>query len=181
MTAKRATGGLVILACLANAACGGLGGSGCGPNPQFGLLCCPSCPQSVPRACAEIPASQLFWHITGFHSSEILDPDRFHVELTAILHAGDAKRLEVRASTNETLEDCTGKNTTVEWSVSNAAVARLDVQENPRVALLVTVQPGDTNVSAVLQFADGTPSMRVLPWSSTNVGSGDITVIRVVP
>jgi hypothetical protein len=86
----------------------------------------------------------------------------------------------VGAST-DTSEDCSGKAATVDWSVSNPVVVRLDVQGNPRVATLVALRPGDTNVSAVLQFEDGSPATRVLPWSFTNVGSGNITVIRVVP
>jgi hypothetical protein len=60
-------------------------------------------------------------------------------------------------------------------------VAQLDFTGNPRTASLVALQPGDTVVAAILHFQDGTPPLRVLPWSFTHVGSGNVTVVRVVP
>jgi hypothetical protein len=172
--------GLVIL-CLASASCGG-GDSGCGPNPQFGLLCCPTCPAFVPKTCSELRASQFHWILSGFTPSDILNPDmRNQPELTAIMHVGVARSLRVAAGTTDTSEDCSSKATQVDWAVSNPAVARLEIQPGSRAASLVAVEPGDTNVSATLQFDDGTPSLHVLPWSFTNVGSGDVSVIRVVP
>jgi len=172
----------LIFLCWITASCSGSGGTGCGPSPQFGLFCCPTCAAFVAKTCSELRASQFFWNLNGFSSRDILNPDtRNQAELTAIMHVGDATILKVSAGSTDTSEDCSGKATTVDWSASNPVVARLEVQENPRVDQLVAVRPGDTNVSAVLHFEDGTPPMRVLPWSFTNVGSGDITVIRVVP
>jgi len=132
--------------------------------------------------CSEVAASNplLFWRLSGFTERDILNPDvRDQPQLTAIMRAGDVKVLTVRAAGGT--EDCSGKATSVEWSVSNPEVARLDVGQAPRTGSLVALQPGDTGVSALLTFQDGTPPMRVLPWSFTNVGSGDVTVVRVLP
>jgi hypothetical protein len=179
MSAIRVSG-LILLSWI-GAGCG-RGGGGAGTGCELGFFCCPTCPAFVPKTCAELRASQFFWNLNGFASRDILNPDtRDQPELTAIVHVGDAKVLKVSAGSTDTSEDCSGKATTVDWSVSSPVVVRLEVQGNPRVATLVALQPGDTNVSAVLQFEDGTPTMRVLPWSFTNVGSGNITVIRVVP
>jgi hypothetical protein len=144
----------------------------------------PDCPTTtfVPLKCSELVASQFSWTLRGFVERDILNPDvRDQRELTAIMHVGDVKALNVSAGTTQTSEDCSAKATSVEWSVSNPVVARLDFTENPRTASLVALQPGDTVVAAILHFQDGTPPMRVLPWSFTNVGSGSVTVVRVVP
>lgn len=144
----------------------------------------PSCPATpfVPKTCSELDPSQFHWSIGGFTSRDILNPDaRDQAELTAIMHVGDVKAVEVSAGSIYTSEDCSEKAVTVDWFISNPVVARLEVVESRRAASLVALQPGDTNVAAVLQFDDGTPPMRVRPWSFTNVGSGDITVVRVVP
>ena len=61
------------------------------------------------------------------------------------------------------------------------AIMHVGFTENPRTASLIALQPGDTAVAAILHFQDGTPPLRVLPWSFTHVGSGNVTVVRVVP
>jgi hypothetical protein len=133
----------------------------------------PGCPTTpfVPKTCSELRASQFHWSLSGFSAKDILNPDtRDQRELTAIMHVGEAKILKVSAASGDTSEDCSTKATTVEWSLSNRAVARLDFQGTSRAASLVALQPGDANVAAILQFDDGTPSMRILPWSFTGRG-----------
>jgi hypothetical protein len=172
----------LILSLGAFPACVDSGGTGCGPNPQFGLFCCPTCPEFVPKTCNELTASELFWTLSGFSAGDILNPDvRNQTELTAVLHVGDSKSLKVSAGSTATSEDCSQKAVAVDWSVSNPAAVRIDIAADSHGASLLALEPGDTVVSAVLQFEDGTPPMRVFPWSFTNVGSGDITNIRVVP
>ena len=182
MKAIRATRAFgLMLCCWACAGCFNGFGS-CGPNPQFGLFCCPSCPEFVPKTCAELNATQFHWSLRGFSSGDILNPDtRDQPELTAIMHVGDVKALKVSAGTTDTSEDCSDKASSVEWSVSSRRVASLEIEDGGRAARLTTLKPGDTIVAATLHFQDGTPSMRVLPWSFTNVSSGDVTVVRVVP
>ena len=144
----------------------------------------PGCPAKpfVPKTCSELSPSQFHWSLGGFTSRDILNPDmRDQPQLTAVMHVGDVKALIVSAGSTDTYEDCSGKAVAVDWLVSNPVVARLEVADSRRAASLTALQPGDTNAAAVLHFEDGTPTMRVLPWSFTNVGSGDITVVRVVP
>lgn len=132
--------------------------------------------------CSALVASDplLHWSLRGFTEQDILNPDqRNQPELTAIMRAGDVKVLTVRAA--GATEDCSEKATSVQWSVLNPGVVRVDVAGTPRTGSLVALEPGDTEVAAILTFNDGTPPMRVLPWSFTNVGSGDVTVVRVVP
>jgi hypothetical protein len=108
--------------------------------------------------CSEVAASYplLFWSLSGFTEQDILNPDvRNQPELTAIMHPGDVKVLTVRAA--GATGDCSGKATSVQWSVSNPVVARLDVAGTPRTASLVALEPGDTEVVAILTFNDGTP------------------------
>jgi len=134
------------------------------------------------RPCGELAASAFSWSIRGFGPADILDSDlRNQAELTAILHVGDARRLRVSATSLATSEDCSSKAATVDWRTSNPAVVRLETAESPREASLVASRAGDTVVSADIAFEDGTPTLRVLPWSFTNVGSGTITLVRVVP
>jgi hypothetical protein len=64
--------------------------------------------------------------------------------------------------------------------VSNTVVARLDPDSGLASAVLTGLQPGDTSVSVVLTFQDGTPPIRALPWSFTNVGSGTVVTVRVI-
>jgi hypothetical protein len=150
-----------------------------GLREAFDAPCGPAC---VPSTCSALVASEFHWSLNGFRAQDILNPDvRNQPELTAIMHMGDVKTLKVSAGTTRTSEDCSGKATSVEWSVSNPVVARLDITDDPRTRSLVALQPGDTGVAAILTFQDGTPPIRVLPWSFTNVGSGDISVVRVVP
>ena len=135
----------------------------------------------VARTCAELSASDLHWSLRGFLETDIVDPDRRDQrELTAIVHVGEVKPLRVSAS-GATAEDCSGKAAGVEWESSDRATARLEVTEDRRSAALVALRPGDVVISAELTFADGTPPMRILPWAFTNVGSGDVTLVRVVP
>jgi hypothetical protein len=152
-----------------------------GLRDQFAEPCGPDgC--AIVATCSQLNASQLNWTLSGFTSQDILNPDeRNQPQLTAIMHVGDDKTLKLRATYFQTTEDCTGKATSIAWSVSNPVVARLDVAEDPRTGSLVALEAGDTDVAATLTFQDGTPPMRVLPWSFTNVGSGDVTVVRVVP
>jgi hypothetical protein len=89
--------------------------------------------------------------------------------------------MRIAAGSTATSEDCSSKATSVEWHNSNSVVLRLDPSGDALRRSLVALQPGDTVVAATLTFADGTPPMRVLPWSFTNVGSGEVTVVRVLP
>jgi hypothetical protein len=145
----------------------------------------PGCPAPTPfvwKTCSQLTAAAFHWSIGGFGPQDVLNPDvRNQPTLTVIMHVGDVKALKVSAGSTETNVDCGEKATSVEWSVADPRVARLDVADNPRAASLAALEPGDTVVAATLQFGDGTPPMRVFPWSFTNVGSGDITVVRVVP
>jgi hypothetical protein len=135
-----------------------------------------------PATCAELRASDFFWSLRGFGSEDILDPDvRNQTQLTAIMRVGQTKILELRAATVQTQEDCRSKAVSVEWSSSRPRVVRLDFARDRLTATLTALKPGDAEVAATLQFEDGTPMLRALPWSFTNVGSGDITVVRVVP
>jgi hypothetical protein len=132
--------------------------------------------------CAEITAAALSWYLRGFEAADILDPDlRGPRELTAVMHVGDVKRLYVHAPSIAGLVNCPEKAAAVEWVVSNGVVARFQPGENFREASLVARQPGDTVVSATVGFSDGTPTLQVFPWSFTNIGSGNVTVVRVVP
>jgi hypothetical protein len=135
--------------------------------------------------CSARVASAFQWSLKGFTVKDILNPDtRDQPELTAIMHVGDVRTLKVDAvaiAFSTMGEDCSGKATSVEWSAADPAVARLDITEGPRTRSLVALRPGDTVVAATLTFQDGTPPIRALPWSFTNVGSGSITVVRVVP
>ena len=134
------------------------------------------------RPCAEFSAAALSWSLRGFEPADILNPDlRNQPELTAVLHVGAVKRLRVSATGLGAAEDCSSKAASVDWLVSNSVVARFEAAENPREASLVALQPGDTVVSATVTFQDGTPPLHVLPWSFTNIGSGTVTVVRVVP
>lgn len=150
-----------------------------GLRQAFDASCGPAC---EPSTCSALTVSELFWHLDGFKAQDILNPDqRDQRELTAIMHVGDVKILRVSASSTRTSENCAEKATSVEWTISNSVVARLEPQDGPRARLLVALQPGDTVVTALLAFQDGTPPMTVRPWSFTNIGSGDVTVMRVVP
>jgi hypothetical protein len=120
--------------------------------------------------------------LSGFGPQDILNPDvRNQREVTAIMHVGDVKPLKVKAATTVDVRGLQRKGNFGRVVLFNAVVARLDIAESPRTGSLVALQPGDTVVAAILKFEDGTPPMRVLPWSFTNVGSGDVTVVRVVP
>jgi hypothetical protein len=156
----------------------------CGPD-FTGFMANPCGPggcQASPRPCADVPTSAFHWSLRGFGPADILDPNlRNQAELTALMHVGDVKRLSLSAASILASENCASKAATVEWMISNRVVARLQGAENPREATLVALQPGDTVVSAMVGFEDGTPPLRVFPWSFTNVGSGDVTVVRVVP
>ncbi len=158
----------LLAACLP--ACGQVGGNIFGPG---GLTSPP---------CAELTAAALSWYLRGFAAADILDPNlRDQRELTAVMHVGDVKRLSVHAPSIGGIVNCPEKAATVEWMVSNGVVARFQPGENFREASLIALQPGDTVVSATVGFADGTPTLQVFPWSFTNVGSGDVIVVRVVP
>jgi hypothetical protein len=135
-----------------------------------------------PATCAELRASDFFWSLRGFGSEDILNPDvPNQTELTAIMRVGQTKLLELRAATVQTDEDCRSKAVSVEWSSSLRRVIRLDAPGDKLTATLTALRPGDAEIAATLQFEDGTPMLRALPWSFTNVGSGDITVVRIVP
>ena len=144
----------------------------------------PKCPSTpfVPKTCAELSASAFHWSLSGFTAQDILNPDdRSQRELTAIMHVNEVRTLNVSAGSTQTSEDCSSKAVSSEWFSSSPNVVRLTVSQNQRSSLVTARKPGDSSVAAVLQFEDGTPPMRVLPWSFTNVGSGDITIIRVLP
>ena len=154
---------------------------GCGDIIDLDL-CGPEGCLGPPRPCAELHPSALLWSLRGFGPSDILDPNlRDQRELTAILQVGQAKRLELRApGINASEADCSGLARTVDWRNSNPVVARLTVEPGGRAASLAALQPGDVGIAADVGLHDGT-SIQVLPWSFTNVGSGVVTVIRVVP
>jgi hypothetical protein len=134
------------------------------------------------KTCAEARASEFFWQLAGFQPADILNPDvRNQPTLTAILHVGDIKPLRVSARRTGTAEDCASKAVSVEWTISNPDVLELQPTSDRLISALAALQPGDSAVSANLTFGDGSPAIRIFPWSFTNVGSGDITVIRVLP
>jgi hypothetical protein len=114
--------------------------------------------------------------------NDILNPDdRNQTELTALLPVTRAQTLRITGATVWTREDCTSKVASAIWTVTDPSVLRLDVAPDAHSATLVGLSPGDTQVFADLTFNDGSFPMRVLPWSFTHVGSGTITVVRVVP
>lgn len=142
----------------------------------------PECVTPSPLTCSGLVASQLDWFLNGFGPQDILDPDvRNPPILTAVLRVGQVKSLSVKASALFLSEDCSRKATSAQWSVSNPVVARADVGDDLRVASLVALQPGDTDVAAILAFGDGSPPVRALPYAFTNVASGNVTVVRVIP
>lgn len=144
----------------------------------------PTCPTTpyVSTPCSQLGASELRWSLSGFASQDILNPDdRNQRELTAILHVMQAKSLRIGASSLKTSEDCSGKATSVKWTVTDPMVLRLDVGQDPHTATLVGLTPGDSGVFAELAFQDGSPPVRALPYAFTNVSSGNVTVVRVVP
>lgn len=143
-----------------------------------------SLPPAPVVACADLRASELSWSLLGFNPSDIVDPNnRSATELTAQMWVDqtvDLKLFVAYLKYAETTGDCLAKATAIEWVSTSPEVARLDVAGDSRSARLVGVSPGETRVFAILTFADGTPPLRALPNSSTNVGSGNVTLVRVV-
>jgi len=136
--------------------------------------------QAFERAtCADLLGENFFWFVDGFTDADVLNPsDRTQQKLTAILAVGQSKSLRVHAGSVATVSgsDCSGKAISIEWVLSNPLVARIEVGADPRQALLVAVNPGDTGIAAHLAFNDGSPPIGALPYVFANV-----TVVRVVP
>jgi hypothetical protein len=159
--------------------------SACGLN--LGGLPVPECKGGTafsPAACSDLLAANFDWFLDGLTAADLLDPnDRTLRELTAVLPIGQMKALRVHAGSIATAPnaDCSGKASSVEWVVSNPAVARVETGADPRQGVVVGLSPGDTQLYANLTFSDGSPGIRALPFVFTNVGSGIVTVLRIVP
>jgi hypothetical protein len=165
-------------------------------SPLLLLACLPACDLGLKdwgawdpcangaciRTCAQLPASQLQWTLSGFRPADILNPGvRDQPDgLTALVHVGDEKMLALSGRSWMTSEDCNDKVRSVEWTNSNPVVLRLVPSEDGRTAMVVALQPGDAVVAADITFRDDSPPQHVRPWSFTQVGSGWITVVRVL-
>ena len=154
--------------------------AGCDPGNLNGFN--PGAITIQPRTCAELRASDLIWGVGGFETADILNPDvRNPTQLTAVIRVGQRKMLTLHAGSVGSAEDCSSKASLVQWVSSNSVVARLEVGTTARSAVLEGRQPGDTSVSAVLTFQDGTPAMQVLPYAIASFGGAPVTAVRVVP
>jgi len=140
-----------------------------------------SCPISRPAlpGCAELSSSQFHWTLTGFSSSDVLQPDDPD-QVTALIRVGESREPRVLAEAPYlTGEDCSGKALDVDWLQSNPSVAALAVAGDPREARLTGLHPGDTVITAILRFDDA-PPLTVFPRSSVDVGSRPVTRVRIV-
>jgi hypothetical protein len=164
--------------CLAAIACPFV--AGCDPGNLNGFN--PGAITIEQSTCGGLRASDFFWALNGFEHADILNPDeRNQSQLTVVVHVGQRRVLNVSAGSVATSEDCASKATSVEWIVSNAAVARVEVGATSRSATLVALQPGDVSVSAILGFQDGTSPIQALPYAFATFGGAPVTVVRVVP
>jgi hypothetical protein len=135
------------------------------------------------RPCEDLTAAQLIWSVTGFSASDILLPDVRDQPggLTAILHVGNARVLTVRGSSWQTSQDCSAKTRSVQWQNSNPDVLQVVPSDDGRAATFVALQPGDVVVRVQATFLDGSPPLELRMFSFTQVSSGNVSVIRVVP